>query len=226
MAGAGGPLRAFDLATRTQKTLFEKNDPRLGKQAYMYFPMLSNGSALLAFGASPNEHDHEKGNYDIFVVEVDPSTLDVLGQPLKYTSAPTPDRYPGRPRRAAPPGPPVRRGALPGPPSGGKAGSRGRVGLRRRHAAGRRPRRAHLREARELRGLRPRQERGDPARPGDRAAGHAAEGPEGRGAPGTADRRHLRRAGRRGAGRREGPARLGANRSPRAGSARTAAAWR
>jgi hypothetical protein len=94
MAGAGGPLRAFDLATRTQKTLFEKNDPRLGSQAYMYFPMLSNGSALLAFGASPNEHDHEKGNYDVFVVEVDPSTMEVLGQPLKYTSAPTPDRYP------------------------------------------------------------------------------------------------------------------------------------
>lgn len=94
MAGAGGPLRAFDLATRTQKTLFEKNDPRLGAQAYMYFPMLSNGSALVAFGASPNEHDHEKGNYDIFVAEVDPATMDVLGQPLKYTSAPTPDRYP------------------------------------------------------------------------------------------------------------------------------------
>ncbi|HEY0552937.1 MAG TPA: PKD domain-containing protein [Thermoanaerobaculia bacterium] len=94
MAGAGGPMRALDLATRTPKALFEKNDPRLGAQAYMYFPMLSNGSSLLAFGASPNEHDHEKGNYDIFVVEVDPNTLDVLGQPLKYTSAPTPDRYP------------------------------------------------------------------------------------------------------------------------------------
>lgn len=94
MAGAGGPMRAFDLATRTTKTLFEKNDPRLGAQAYLYFPMLSNGSALLAFGASPNEHDHEKGNYDIFVVEVDPNTLEVLGQPLRYTSAPTPDRYP------------------------------------------------------------------------------------------------------------------------------------
>jgi hypothetical protein len=94
MAGAGGPMRALDLATRTPKALFEKNDPRLGAQAYLYFPMLSNGSSLLAFGASPNEHDHEKGNYDIFVVEVDPRTLDVLGQPLKYTSAPTPDRYP------------------------------------------------------------------------------------------------------------------------------------
>jgi hypothetical protein len=94
MAGAGGPLRAFDLATRTSKTLFEKNDPRLGKQAYMYFPMLSNGGELLAFGASPNEHDHEKGNYDVFVVEVDPRTMEVLGQPLRYTSAPTPDRYP------------------------------------------------------------------------------------------------------------------------------------
>src|ERR1700710_45071 len=75
MAGAGGPMRALDLATRTPKALFEKNDPRLGAQAYMYFPMLSNGSALLAFGASPNEHDHEKGNYDIFVVEVDPATM-------------------------------------------------------------------------------------------------------------------------------------------------------
>lgn len=94
MAGAGGPMRAFDLATRTSKTLFEKNDPRLGKQAYMYFPMLSNGGQLLAFGASPNEHDHEKGNYDVFVAEVDPRTMEVLGQPLRYTSAPTPDRYP------------------------------------------------------------------------------------------------------------------------------------
>ncbi len=94
MAGAGGPLRAFELATRTTRTLFEKNDPRLGTQAYMYFPMLSNGSALVAFGASANEHDHEKGNYDVFVVEIDPNTMEVLGQPLKYTSAPTPDRYP------------------------------------------------------------------------------------------------------------------------------------
>ncbi|HEX4959663.1 MAG TPA: LamG-like jellyroll fold domain-containing protein [Thermoanaerobaculia bacterium] len=94
MAGAGGPVRAFDLATRTPKTLFEKNDPRLGEQAYIYFPMLSNGSALVAFGASANEHDHEKGNYDVFVAEVDPRTMEVLGKPLKYTSAPTPDRYP------------------------------------------------------------------------------------------------------------------------------------
>ena len=54
MAGAGGPLRALELATRTPKTLFEKNDPRLGAQAYIYFPMLSNGSSILAFGASPN----------------------------------------------------------------------------------------------------------------------------------------------------------------------------
>ena len=158
MAGAGGPMRALDLATRTPKALFEKNDPRLGAQAYMYFPMLSNGSSLLAFGASPNEHDHEKGNYDIFVVEVDPTTLDVLGHPLKYTSAPTPDRYPDVHVEPLPLGRTF--GEAPfhvSSDSKTRTGSQARpgrdLGLRRWHAGWASPRRAHLRASGEFRGI-------------------------------------------------------------------------
>ena len=94
IAGAGGPLRRIDLATRATADLVEKNDARLGEQAYVYFPMVSNGRQLLAFGASTGEHDHERADYEVFVAAVDPATLELRGPPLRYTSHPGSDRYP------------------------------------------------------------------------------------------------------------------------------------
>ncbi len=94
-AGAGGPLQAMELAERRSFTLLRKNDPLLpAGQGYLYFPMLSRDSRWLAFAASPNQHDHQRSNYDLFVVETDPDSLTIVGRPQRLTIDPGTDRYP------------------------------------------------------------------------------------------------------------------------------------
>lgn len=94
VAGAGGPLYALDLASRSISILLEKNDQRLGGLGYMYFPSLARSGDVLAFGASAGEHDHTKGNYEVYLAEVNPATLAVIGRPVRVTDDPGSDRYP------------------------------------------------------------------------------------------------------------------------------------
>lgn len=95
VAGAGGPINRIDLATRATTTLVAKSDPRLPPdRGYLYFPMLSRDGQLLAWGASPGEHDHQRADYDIFVAETDPDTLELLGPPLRVTEDRATDRFP------------------------------------------------------------------------------------------------------------------------------------
>ena len=95
VAGAGGPIRALELVSRRTVEVLAKSDPRLPtNQGYLYFPMLSHDSTLLAVAASPDQHDHQKSNYDVFVAAVDPDTLEVLGDAWKVTSDPASDRFP------------------------------------------------------------------------------------------------------------------------------------
>ncbi len=106
-AGAGGPIDALDLATRRSWTVLEKGDPHLpAGRGYSYFPALSNDASLLAVGASAGEHDHFRADYDIYVLELDPSTL--LPAPSGANSArvvaphPGVDRFPDLYRPARP----------------------------------------------------------------------------------------------------------------------------
>lgn len=93
--GAGGPIRTIDLRGGVIGTLLEHQDPRIpGAQRYAYFPMLSRDGRMVAFGASRGDHDHFRSNYDIFVAPVDPSSLQLLGRPLRMTAHPATDRYP------------------------------------------------------------------------------------------------------------------------------------
>jgi hypothetical protein len=95
VAGAGGPLNRMELATRRIETILEKNDPLMGEGfGYAYFPMLSPDGRLFAWAASPGEHDHFRGNYEVFVAETDPATLEVLGPAVRFTSSPASDRFP------------------------------------------------------------------------------------------------------------------------------------
>ena len=95
VAGAGGPIRGLELASRRSVEILAKSDPRLpADQGYLYFPMLSHDSTLLAVAASPDQHEHERSNYDVFVAGVDPDTLEVLGNAWRVTSDPATDRYP------------------------------------------------------------------------------------------------------------------------------------
>ena len=94
-AGAGGPLRKMNLESRRTADLLAKNDPRLPDDwGYLYFPMPSRDGSLLTFSASRNEHDHFTSDYEVFVMETDPATLEPLGAPVRYTHHRATDRYP------------------------------------------------------------------------------------------------------------------------------------
>ncbi len=95
VAGVGGPINRLDLATREVETILEKNDDRLPDGwGYMYFPMVSPDSRLLAWGASQGGHDHFAADYEIFVAPIDPATLELAGEPVRMTEDPGPDRFP------------------------------------------------------------------------------------------------------------------------------------
>jgi Concanavalin A-like lectin/glucanases superfamily len=121
-AGAGGPIDAVDLATRSTWTVLAKHDPRLpADRGYIYFPMLSRDRTLLAVAGSNDDHDHFRADYDVFVVELDPDSLLPISDALRVTAHPGVDRYPdvwrdpaSSPRRAAPARRPPPRRAPPG----------------------------------------------------------------------------------------------------------------
>jgi len=97
MAGAGGPINRIDLASRAVSTILDKNDSRMEKGwGYAYFPMASTDGRLFAYAASTGrqQHDHHKSDYEIFVAESDPRTLEVLGSAVRFTRHPGTDRYP------------------------------------------------------------------------------------------------------------------------------------
>jgi hypothetical protein len=93
----GGPVRRIDLITGATGKIIDRDDPRMPEShGYIYFPMLSSCQRLLAFGASRsrNEHDPFKADYDIFVGRVDPLSLELTDEPVRYSFDPGTDRYP------------------------------------------------------------------------------------------------------------------------------------
>ncbi len=92
--GAGGPIYGLRLDGRSRKPILLKDDPRLPKEwRYLYFPMISRDGAFLTWGASRGRHDHYKADYEVFVAEIDPTSLDVIGDPIRVTNNPATDRY-------------------------------------------------------------------------------------------------------------------------------------
>lgn len=94
-SGAGGPLSRIRLSTGAMSSIIGKDDRRMPSgRGYLYFPMFSRCQRMFAFGASPNQHDHSKSDYDVFVSRADPKTLELIGRPVRYTFHPKTDRYP------------------------------------------------------------------------------------------------------------------------------------
>ena len=95
MGNAGGPINRINLATGKISPILGNKDGRMPPDRnYLYFPMLSHNRRLFTFGASPGQHDHFKSDYDIFVAPVDPQTLELTGNPVRYTFDPGCDRFP------------------------------------------------------------------------------------------------------------------------------------
>ena len=95
MGGAGGPINRINLKTRQVSPILKAKDPRMPKDRhYLYFPMVSRDGRMFACAASPNQHDHFKSDYEIFVARMDPKTLEVLDEPVRYSFHPGCDRFP------------------------------------------------------------------------------------------------------------------------------------
>lgn len=97
VAGAGGPINRIDLALRAVSTILDQNDQRMEKGwGYAYFPMVSADGRLFAYAASTGrqQHDQHRSDYEIFVAETDPQTLELLSQAVRFTRHPATDRFP------------------------------------------------------------------------------------------------------------------------------------
>ena len=95
MGGGGGPINRIDLKTRKISPILKANDPRMPKNRhYLYFPMVSRDGRMFACGASPNQHDHFNADYDIFVAPMNPKTLEIIGEPVRYSFDRGCDRFP------------------------------------------------------------------------------------------------------------------------------------
>jgi len=95
MSGAGGPISRVDLNNWKLETILDKNDKRMPDgRGYLYFPMVSPCQRLLTFSASKNQHDHHKSDYDVFIAPIDPRTLLLTADPVRYTFDDAVDRYP------------------------------------------------------------------------------------------------------------------------------------
>ena len=95
MGGAGGPINRIHLKTRQVSPILKANDPRMPKDRhYLYFPMVSRDGRMFACAASPNQHDHFKSDYDIFVARMNPKTLEIVEEPVRYSFDPGCDRFP------------------------------------------------------------------------------------------------------------------------------------
>ncbi|MGB6853651.1 MAG: LamG-like jellyroll fold domain-containing protein [Thermoanaerobaculia bacterium] len=97
VAGAGGPINRIDLASRAVSTILDQNDLRMEKGwGYAYFPMVSADGRLFTYAASTGrqQHDQHRSDYEVFVAETDPQTLELVGRAVRFTRHPATDRFP------------------------------------------------------------------------------------------------------------------------------------
>jgi len=97
MGGKGGPINRVNLATGKLSPILKHKDPRLPKKRYhAYTPMLSPNQRLFTFGVAPRPTSERNPNsdYDVFVARCNPSTIELIGKPVRYTFNSRQDRFP------------------------------------------------------------------------------------------------------------------------------------
>jgi hypothetical protein len=93
--GMGGPINRYHIASGQTGLILEKHDPRMPEdRGYIYFPHISPCRQLLVFASSPDDHDHHKSDYDLFVAPLNPATLELSANPVRFTFNSATDRFP------------------------------------------------------------------------------------------------------------------------------------
>ncbi len=95
MHKAGGPVGKLSLVDGEIGEIIGESDARLpADRRYVFFPMISADMRLFAFAASKGQYDHFYTDYEVFVAQLNPETLELVGDPVRYTFDPGCDRFP------------------------------------------------------------------------------------------------------------------------------------
>jgi len=99
MRTPGGPMGRMLLSTRAVSTLQDGAAMPCNRR-FIYFPMISDSQRYLVFAAVQPDRliggycGGEESDYDIFLAQLDPKTLDLISKPVRYTFDPKTDRFP------------------------------------------------------------------------------------------------------------------------------------
>lgn len=95
MGGVGGPLMRVRMASGEMEAVLERDDARMpAGWGYLYFPHISACRRALVIGASPGEHDHNRADYELFLLPLDAGGLAVSGAAVRLTRDGGTDRFP------------------------------------------------------------------------------------------------------------------------------------
>lgn len=83
-------FRVWDIAADKEWQIL--GEPPGQPHNYTYFPTITPDNRWLVYGASPNQHDHDTSDYEIFVIEL--RDLKAVGEPVRLTWHPKTDRWP------------------------------------------------------------------------------------------------------------------------------------
>ncbi len=82
-------FRIWDVEKDVEQQLL--GTPDYEKWNYTYFPRISRDCKWLTFGASPDQHDHNTSDYEIFIQEL--KDMKPIGKPIRITNDPRTDRW-------------------------------------------------------------------------------------------------------------------------------------
>lgn len=83
-------FHVVDLETGEERQLL--GQPPVEPFNYTYFPTVTRDGRWLAYGASPNQHDHNTSNYEIYLQEL--RDWRPVGAPVRFSWHPRTDRWP------------------------------------------------------------------------------------------------------------------------------------
>jgi len=83
-------FRIWDIAHNREWQIL--GQPPTNPHNYTYCPTISADGHWLLYGASPNQHDHDTSDYEIFIVEL--QDWRAVGQPVRLSWHPRTDRWP------------------------------------------------------------------------------------------------------------------------------------
>ena len=82
-------FRIWNISKNEERQFF--GEPPVKEWNYTYFPSVTGNGRWLTYGASPNQHDHNTSDYEIYVQEL--NNWNPVGKPVRFTWDPSTDRW-------------------------------------------------------------------------------------------------------------------------------------